>query len=148
MSDNFDFTEGAGRTIRAIDTGSGTLVQVGRLAATYSQDGANNYRVMSAASVNATNIKASAAAIWGWSLYNTNAAVRWLKIYNKASAPTVGSDTPAFTIALKPGDTTRLIIPFATPLSIGLAFGLTTGVLDSDSTGVALNEITGTILWT
>ncbi len=148
MSDNFDFTEGAGRTIRAIDTGSGTLVQVGRLAATYSQDGANNYRILSANSTNATSVKASPAAVWGWSLYNTNAAVRWLKLYNKASAPTVGSDTPAFTIAIGPGVTTRFVMPFASPLSTGLAFALTTGVADSDTGAVAANEITGTILWT
>ncbi len=148
ISDNFDVTQGAGKTIRAPDNGSGVLVQAVRIDATASQDGAFQYRILSANSTNATLVKASPAALWGWDFYNTNAAVRWLKLYNKTSAPTVGSDTPSMTIALKPGDHSRIVIPFAIPFPTGLSFALTTGVADSDTGAVAANEITGHVFWT
>ncbi len=76
---------------------------------------------------------------------NVNAAVRYLKLYNKASAPTVGTDTPVLTFAI-PGNTagagTNIPVPtVGINFSTGIAFALTTEATDAGSTGVALSEI-------
>ena len=108
-------------------------------------------RVISAASTNATSAKASVGQVFTIIAMNTNAAVRYLKLYNKASAPTVGTDTPVMTIPI-PGntagagfvlDTGGMGIAFAT----GIALALTTGIADSDTGAVAANEIVVNILY-
>lgn len=66
--------------------------------------GYTSFPLVSLASTNATVVKASAGQVYGWALGNTNASPRYLKLYNKASAPTVGTDTPTQTIII-PGNT-------------------------------------------
>jgi hypothetical protein len=108
-------------------------------------------KLLSAATTNATNVKASAGQIYTIYAFNTNAAVRYLKLYNKASAPTVGTDVPDLTIPI-PGntagagvvlDTGGLGVAFGT----GIAFATTTGVADNDSAAVAANEVVMTLLY-
>ena len=97
----------------------------------------------SAATTNATSSKASTAWLFSVSWYNTNAAARFLKIYNKASAPTVGTDTPFLTIALP--QTAGNSITFQSPLylSTGLAFALTVNASDADTTAVGAGDVVG-----
>lgn len=108
-------------------------------------------RTISAATTNATSVKASAGQVFTIMAHNTNAAVRYLKLYNKASAPTVGTDTPVMTLPI-PGntagagfalDTGGMGIAFAT----GIALALTTGVADADTAAVAANEIVINLLY-
>lgn len=108
-------------------------------------------RVISNASTNGTSVKASAGQVYTIIATNINAAVRYLKLYNKASAPTVGTDTPVLTIAI-PGnaagagiviDTGGIGAEFAT----GIALALTTGAADSDTGAVAANEIICQLLY-
>lgn len=106
---------------------------------------ATPYKLVSAASTNATSLKASAGVIYGIQLTNVNASPRYLKLYNKASAPTVGTDTPVKTLII-PGNATGAGSNVPIPVrginfSIGIAFALTTEAADSGTTGVAANEI-------
>jgi hypothetical protein len=108
-------------------------------------------RVISAASTNATSVKASAGQIYAIYAHNTNAAVRYLKIYNKASAPTVGTDTPVLTLPI-PGNTAGAGFTFdlgghGIAFATGIALALTTGVADSDTGAVAANEIVVNVLY-
>jgi hypothetical protein len=57
--------------------------------------------VSAAASTNATSAKAAPAQVHSVVGYNAAAALRYLKLYDKASAPTVGTDTPFMTIAYR-----------------------------------------------
>ena len=71
-----------------------------------------------------------------------NAAIRYLKFYNKASAPTVGTDVPVITIPIPAGG--AINIPFGTTghrFATGIALAITTGAADSDTGAVAANEI-------
>jgi hypothetical protein len=61
---------------------------------------ATPFRLISAASTNATSLKGSAGVLFAVYAVNLNAAIRYLKFYNKASAPTVGSDTPVLTLPI------------------------------------------------
>lgn len=98
----------------------------------------------SAATTNATVAKASAGTLHAISGYNSNAAVRYLKIYNKATAPTVGTDTPILTLAIP---ATSAIPPTLLPMgmyfSAGISYALTTGAADADTAAVGAGDILG-----
>ena len=99
--------------------------------------------LVSAATTNATNVKASAGQVYGITAFNLNAAPRYLKLHNTAGAPTAGTGvTDTFLI---PGNTAGaglvLNIDKGIVFSTGIAFTLVTGIADTDATAVALNEI-------
>lgn len=96
----------------------------------------------SAATTNATVAKNAAGDLFSLIGFNTNAAVRYLKIYDKATAPTVGTDTPVLTIPLVPS--AGFAIDFA-PLSfsLGIGYALTTGAADADTGAVGAGDIVG-----
>ena len=98
--------------------------------------------INSAATTNATSVKASAGTVYSVTASNINAAIRYLKFYNKASAPTVGTDVPVITIPIPAGG--AINIPFGTTghrFATGIALAITTGAADSDTGAVEANEI-------
>lgn len=136
-------------TLPAIPAGSNLIGRVNLDAQT--GNGLTPHKKISAASTNATSLKASAGNVHGIYAHNTNASPRYLKLYDKASAPTVGTDTPVLTLPI-PGNTAGA--GFVLPLSAlgvtftnGIAYALTTGVADSDTAAVAANEIVVNILY-
>ena len=98
-------------------------------------------RTLSAASTNATSVKASAGQVFGVRAFNANAATRYLKLYNKASAPTVGTDTPVDTIPLPSGVTTGFMLDSGVAFGTGIALALTTGIADLDTGAVGANDV-------
>lgn len=105
--------------------------------------------VKSAAGTNATSVKASAGNITGIALVNNSTAIKFVKFYNKASAPTVGTDAPVAVIGLPVSggnfvpDHTWVFPRFST----GIAYAITGLVADSDTTAVAANDVSGWILY-
>jgi hypothetical protein len=113
--------------------------------------GLTPYKLISAASTNGSSVKGSAGQVYVIYAVNTNAAVRYLKLYNKASAPTVGTDTPVLTLPI-PGNTAGagfllntggIGIAFAT----GIALAITTGSADADTGAVAAGEVIVNLLY-
>jgi hypothetical protein len=100
-------------------------------------------KLVSAASTNATSVLAAPCEVLKLTASNTNASARYLKVYDKASAPTVGTDTPVATYTI-PGNATGAgtNIPLTLPDSfqLGFAFAITTGAADSDTGAVSANE--------
>lgn len=116
-------------------------VQIG----TTTGNGITNGKVISAASTNATVIKSTTGNLYFLSASNTNASPRYLKLYAKSTAPTVGTDVP-FHVFMIPGNSagagTNLPIPgTAITFNAGLGIAITTGAPDSDTGAVAANEI-------
>lgn len=101
---------------------------------------ASPYKRISTASNNATLVQTGRAWLYGLSVNNTNAAVRYLKFYDKATAPNPASDVPVLTIPLAASSTVHL--PFDAPVAFrnGLGFALVTGISDSDNTAVGASE--------
>lgn len=96
----------------------------------------------SAATTNATSAKATAGDVFSINGNNASAGVIYLKLYNKATAPTVGTDTPFLTLALK----ASLPFEFSFPslyMGTGIAYALTTGAADADNTAVGAGDILG-----
>jgi hypothetical protein len=99
-------------------------------------------KVISAASTNATSVKATAGSLLEIHATNNNAAARFLKIYDKASAPTVGTDVPKHTYTLFP--TTGqlvLVLPQGITFLNGIALAITGAVGDADATAIGANDV-------
>lgn len=94
-----------------------------------------------AASTNATSVKAGPGIVYLIDGYNSNAAARYLKLYNKASAPTVGTDTPILTRYLAPQASFSLSLPAGLSFSAGIAYALTTGAPDADTGALTAGDI-------
>lgn len=101
-------------------------------------------RLLSAANTtNGTNVKGSAGRVYAIQGYNAAAAVRYLKLYNKATTPAVGTDTPVKTIAI-PGTTVfALDWPIGYSFATGIGFGLSTGSADNDTGALTAGDILG-----
>ncbi len=99
---------------------------------------------VSAASTNATSVKAGAGQVYDVQAFNTSASPRYLKLYNKASAPTVGTDTPVKTLLI-PGNTAGagVVKEWAKGLEFttGIAFAVTTGMANTDTGAVGAGEV-------
>ncbi|WP_370677445.1 hypothetical protein [Pleomorphomonas sp. PLEO] len=121
--------------IGAASSGSGALATVARLAS-------------AAASVNATVAKASAGRLYKIYGYNAATTVRYLKLYNKATAPTVGTDAPVVTIALTPSREFDIDLGLIGHyFSTGIAYALTTGAADADTGALTAADVVGLGLW-
>lgn len=106
------------------------------------------HKRISAATTNATNLKNIAGVIAGIIAINLTSGVKYLKIYDKATAPVVGTDTPVMTIPI-PASTDGAGFVWNVPidLSNGVSYAITGGVADNDSTAVGANEIIVNIAW-
>jgi len=98
--------------------------------------------VTSAATTNATLIKSTPG--YGFTImgYNNNAAARYLKIYNKATPPTVGTDIPILTFYLEPSDSFAFDLA-ATRFTAGIALAFTVGAADADTAALTSGDIMG-----
>ncbi len=122
---------------------AGTPATTSRLAPSATADGYSvPGKLISSATTNATSVRNAACNLGLLMAYNLSAAVKYLKIYNKASAPTVGTDTPIHTIPIPANGMVNFPIPAAgLRLSTGLALAITGGVADADATAVAANDV-------
>lgn len=96
----------------------------------------------SAASTNATSSKATAGSLFEISADNFTAAAKYLKLYNKASAPTVGTDVPVLTVPIPANSFVSL--QFGTNgkrFTTGIAFALTGAQAVSDTTALAAGDV-------
>lgn len=107
------------------------------------QGAANMHKAVSAASTNATLVKAGATRVFSIQVTNVNAAVRYLKLYNSATLPVVATTTIVKTLAV-PGGTAGTTQMFTWPNGLlfptGLGYAMTTEATDAGTTGVSASE--------
>jgi hypothetical protein len=96
--------------------------------------GATPVTYVSAASTNATLVKNSAGQIYTVICTNINASARYLKIFDKSTSPTVGTDVPVQNYMI-PGNSNGFVIALPMPLQFtsGIAFAITTGIALTDA---------------
>lgn len=103
-------------------------------------------RLQAAATTNAASIKNTPTVLKSICLTNNTTSNRYLKLYDKASAPTVGTDAPKFVLCLSGG---AAFAPDETPeggiqFTLGLAIAMTAGTgADSDTTPCSANDLMG-----
>jgi hypothetical protein len=102
-----------------------------------------HHHLISANTTNATNVKGSAGNIMGGSVSNNGTGVAYLKLYNKASAPTVGTDTPIATILIPVNGTVMIgsIVPLGFRCGTGISYAITGGMAVSDTTAVGAAQV-------
>lgn len=103
---------------------------------------------LSAASTNSTLVRGAPAALYSVVAVNTTAAIYYLKLYDKATAPTCGTDVPVATYPIPFGSASSgggFVIGRGTAAGFnnGLGFCLTGGIADNDvanaAAGIAIN---------
>lgn len=107
-----------------------------------------NYRINAAATTNATSVKTSAGVLYGYSLCNASASLRYVRLFNLATAPTVGTSTPTQTVILAAnGGCVTLSSDVGVTYSAGIALDITGANGDSDTTAVSANDVSGALYY-
>jgi hypothetical protein len=165
MADNVAITAGSGTTIRtkdrtAVETqivaldlnpaGAETLMSgtMPTQDTPATSGGTSSSKVgPSAASNNATSVKASAGQVYGYEFFNIGTAWRYVKLYNKASAPAPATDNALLlrVIGIPPGGGVTRTIEKGQPFSTGIAYAIVNGITDTDNVSIGANEVIGTL---
>jgi len=108
---------------------------------------ATPYFVNSAATTNGALIITGTSGLQAFWATNTGAAAAYVKLYNKATAPTVGTDVPEMIIPV-PAAVGGVPGVAALPMgfngfrfALGLGIAITGGAADSDTTAVAAGQV-------
>lgn len=111
--------------------------------------GATPHSLLSAATTNATVVKASAGQVYAIQAFTIDATPVYLKLYNKATAPDE-NDTPVGRYLI-PGSADgrgfMLEIPTGLEFSAGISYRLTTAIADNSTAAVAAAEVLVNIDW-
>lgn len=126
-----------GAQVTATQPVSGTVTIANPTGTTYS--------VVTAASTNSAVVKATAGTLYEITISNPTATAAYVKLYNKATAPTVGTDVPAVTISVPATSATTMpvAIPFGQVgkrFATGIGIACTAAAIATD-TGVSVAGI-------
>lgn len=110
--------------------------------------------IVSAATTNATNCKASAGNLYGFDLINTTSTLYYLRLYNTSGSPTCSSATgfirsipiPSFNATDGDGAGIVRIAPVPVGYDTGISFCLTAGASSTDNNAAATG-IYGALLY-
>lgn len=87
-------------------------------------------------------VKASAGSLYNVMGMNNATALRYLKIYDKATGPT-SADTPRRTLPLPAGCAFAFDFPKGMAFATGISFRITTGAANNDANAAIAADITG-----
>lgn len=119
---------------------SGSLTSAGTTTNTPATPTPSN--VNSTATTNATLVKGSAGTLYNIGASNTGAAAAFIKLYNKATAPTVGTDVPVLTLVVPAsGNVDFDLGPMGHRFSAGIGLAITNLAADSDTTAIAASQV-------
>lgn len=143
-------TPASGQFVIYMDSGivyakdsSGNITQLTNPSVDYSI-----FHLVSAATTNATSVKASAGDLHGYHIYNNSSEPRKVAFHNTAGTPTAGASV-LFSLVIAPNSGANLEagkgqIPFST----GIGITTTSGLADNDATAVEANDLIINILYT
>jgi len=101
-----------------------------------------SYFVNSAATTNGALIASGTSGLQALFASNIGAADAFVKLYNKATAPTVGTDVPELVLKVPAGGNIELKPGFSGyRFNLGLGIAITNLVADTDTTAVAAGQV-------
>lgn len=105
--------------------------------------GLTTHTLISAATTNATAIKTSPGTVYSVQASNSGAGNAFVKFYNKASAPTVGTDVAVKTIMVPAGGgfTAAIGDGIGAAFPLGIAMAITGVATTADATAVAAAQV-------
>jgi hypothetical protein len=127
---------------------SGTAAVTGSGVAT--TNGLTPHKLISAASTNLTSVKTTAGRVSGGILTNASASWRYVKFFNKNSAPVIPTDVPILTIGIPPNGQLNLgsvFDQYGLFFAAGIAYAITGAPADADTTAVGANEVVVALLF-
>lgn len=92
------------------------------------------FTLSSAATTNATVAKASAGNLFEVTVSNPTATAAYLKVYNKATAPTVGTDVPIFILPVQGNSLASVSWDGGKRFAAGISYALTGAITVADTT--------------
>lgn len=110
-------------------------------------DGARVHRKLALNTTNSTLVKAGEGSVFGGFVSNLTASAKFLKFYDKVSAPTVGTDAILMTISIPANSTVPLNTYGGIRFSVGVGYGITGAIGDSDTTALAANDVVINLLY-
>lgn len=121
------------------------LCVAGILSQAFAQmnDGVVPYHLVAANSNNSTLIAIGQHTVYSAELGGIGAAPAYLKFYDKATAPTCGTDTPIKVLIIPAASTaangggSNISVNPGIQVNLGLGICVTTGIADNDNTSVA-----------
>jgi hypothetical protein len=99
------------------------------------------YHLVSAGSTNATVVKASPGKLYGWKIYNSNAAMRKIAFHNTTTTPTAGAAV-AWTLNIPGLGAANVLGENPINFTAGIAFTTVTGIADNDTDAVTAGDLT------
>jgi hypothetical protein len=107
----------------------------------------SNYHLVAAGSTNANVIKSTSGLVAGWKILNNADYPIYVKLFNKATTPVPGTDTPAQTIGVQAGESAEVSIAGGITYTSGIGIAVTKGLPDLDSTPVAVDDCVADIFY-
>ncbi len=102
----------------------------------------------SAASNNAQLVERTKAELRSIACFNAGGAAAYVKLYDKAVAPTIGTDVPVLVVPVPAAGSARIDFGSAgMRFILGMGIGMVTGAADTDNTAVAAAQLKVTLLY-
>jgi len=134
----------AGSSNVTVDNTAVDPVIISPIPNTTGANGTTPYKLISLATTNANVVKASPGNLYSIVAIGLTSNVRYLKLYNKATAPSVGTDVPLMTIPVPTNSQgAGIAIPFSMGVNfpLGIAIAITSGLADNDTGAILANDV-------
>jgi hypothetical protein len=129
----------------SLAAGTNLAMDVGLQVRTNATGAATGHHIVSAATTNVAQIKATAGRVVGWCLSNTTASWRYVKLHNVASA-TAGAAV-AQTIGIPPNDKAVCSMAHGIGFTTAISRSIVTGAADADATATGVADVVGDIFF-
>lgn len=130
----------------ALVGGTNVVGDVGQQYRGNATGAASGTHIVSAATTNATIVKASAGRVLGWSLLNTTATIQYVKLHNQTTSPTAGTGVVR-TIGIPANGARELAIEGGIAFTTGIGMTIVTGSADADATATTLGAVIGDLFF-
>jgi hypothetical protein len=129
----------------SLAAGTNLAMDVGLQVRANATGAASIHHIVSAASTNVAQIKATAGRVLGYCLSNTTASWRYVKLHNVASA-TAGSGVVQ-TIGIPPNGKVNCDLGQGIGFATAISRSIVTGAADADATATGVADVVGDIFF-
>ncbi len=86
-------------------------------------------------------VKAAPGSMYGYHIMNAAVAARYVKLYDKLTAPTVGTDVPVLTLLIPASGSLSAQFEAGIWFTLGIGAGAVTAVADNSTAAPSANDV-------
>lgn len=131
----------------ALAAGTAAIGDVGLQARANATGAGTAVSIVAAATPAGISVKASAGRLLSICLTNTAAAARFVKFFNVATAPTMGTTSAAYEVPIPANGMLVLEFPFGVAHATGIFIAITGAVGLTNNTAVTANDVVGFVTY-